>query len=85
MDNRIGNVLRRNRLLKHIIEGEIKVTRRRERSSKQLPDDRNEARGYCKLKGEALDRRSWQTCFGRHYGPVVGNDDYNLCRGSGGR
>jgi len=58
--NWIGHILRRNCLLKHVIEGEIEgrieVTGRRGRRRKQLLDDLNEKRGYCKLKEEALDR-----------------------------
>ena len=37
--NWIGYILGRNCLLKHIIEGEIEVTRRQERLRKQLLDD----------------------------------------------
>ena len=50
----IGHILRRNCLLKHIIEGNIEkgieVTGIRERKCKQLLDDLKEIRGYCKLK-----------------------------------
>ena len=70
--NWIGHILRRNCLLKHVIEGEIEgrieVTGRRGRRRKQLLDDLNEKRGYCKLKEEALDRSLWRTGFGRGYG-----------------
>jgi len=58
--NWIGHILRRNCFLKHVIEGKvggrIEVTGRRGRRRKQLLDERNEKRGYCKLKEEALDR-----------------------------
>jgi len=49
-----GHILRRNCLLKHVIEGKIgrkiKVTGGRGRICRQLPDDRNEKRRYWKLK-----------------------------------
>jgi hypothetical protein len=71
----IGHTSHRNCLLKHAIEGKlqgrIEVTGRRGGRSKQLQDDLQEARGYWKLKEEALDRTLWRTCFGRGYGPVV--------------
>ena len=55
--NCIGHVLRRNCLLKQVIEGKIKgemeVTRRRRRCKKLL-DDLKDRRGYCHLKEEAL-------------------------------
>jgi hypothetical protein len=58
--NRIGNILRRNCLLKHVIEdkieGKIEVTERRGRRCEQLLDDLKEKRRYWKLKQEALDR-----------------------------
>jgi hypothetical protein len=73
--NWIGQILRRNCLLKHVIEGKlegmIEVTGRRGRRRKQLLDDLKEKRRYCKLKEEALDRTLWRTRFGRGYGPVV--------------
>jgi hypothetical protein len=73
--NWIGHILRRNCLLKHVIEGKlegrIEMTGRRGRLRKQLLDDLKEKRRYWKLKEEALDRTLWRTCFGRGYGPVV--------------
>jgi hypothetical protein len=70
----IGQILRRNCLLKHAIEGmieeRIEVTGRRGRRHKQLLEDDKENRGYCNLK-EALDRTLWRTRFGRGYRPVV--------------
>ena len=73
--NWIGHVLRRNCLLKQIIEGKIKgqieVTRRRGRSRKKLLDDLKDRRGYCQLKEEARDRNMWRNRFGRGFGPVV--------------
>jgi hypothetical protein len=73
--NWIGHILRRNCLLKHMIEGKLEgmteVTERRGRRCKQLLDDLKEKRRYWKLKEEALDCTLWRTCFGRGYGPVV--------------
>ena len=73
--NWICHILRRNCLLKQVIEGKIKgwmeVTRRRERRRKKLLDDLKDRRGYCHLKEEALDRTSWRNCFGGGFGPVV--------------
>jgi hypothetical protein len=73
--NWIGHILRRNCLLKEVIEGKIEgrieVTRRRGRRRKQLPDDLGDRRGYSHLKEEALDRIKWRNRFGRGCGPVV--------------
>jgi hypothetical protein len=73
--NRIGHMLRRNCLLKHVIEGKleerIEMTGRQGRRRKQLLDDLTEKRTYGKLKEDALDRSEWRTRFGRGYGPVV--------------
>jgi hypothetical protein len=67
--------LRRNCLLKHIIEGKIEgrieVGGRRGRRRKQLLDDLKETRGCWELKYEALDPNLWSTRFERGYGPVV--------------
>ena len=67
-------LLRRNCLLKHIIEGKIggriDVTGRWRRS-KQLLYGLQEEREYWKLKGEALDRTRWRTRFGRGNGIFV--------------
>ena len=72
--NWIGHILRRNRLLKQVIEGKIKgemeVTRRRGRC-KTLLDDLRDRRGYSHLKEEALDRTMWRNRFGGGFGPVV--------------
>jgi hypothetical protein len=66
--NWIGHILRRNCLLKHVIEGKIRgriyVTGRRGRRCKQLLDDLKEMSGYVKLKEEALDSFVWRTRFG---------------------
>jgi hypothetical protein len=71
----IGQILRRNYLLKHVTEGKmegwIEVSGRRGRRCKQLLDDLKEKRGYGKLKEEALDRTMCRTRFGRRYGHVV--------------
>jgi hypothetical protein len=70
--NWIGHILRRNCLLKQVIEGKIKgeieVTGRRRR---KLLDDLKERRGYSHLGEEALDRTVWRAGFGRGFGPVV--------------
>jgi hypothetical protein len=72
--NWIGHILRRNCLLKEIIEGKIKgqieVTRRRGRIRMKLLDDLRDRRDYSHLK-EALDRIKWRNRFGRGCGPVV--------------
>ena len=73
--NWIGHILRRNCLLKQVIEGkmkgEIEVTRRRGRRRKELLHDFKDRRGYSHLKEEALDRTMWGNRFGRGVGPVV--------------
>jgi hypothetical protein len=70
--NWIGHILRRNCLLKHVIEGKLEERMgRRGRRRKQLLDDLKEKRRYWKFKEEALDRTLWRTRFGRGYGPVV--------------
>ena len=71
----IGHILRRNCLLKEVIEGKIKgeidVTRRQGRRRKKLLDDLKDRRGYFQLKEEALDRNMWRDRFGRGFEPVV--------------
>jgi len=73
--NWIGHILRRNCLLKQVIEGKIKremeMTRRRGRKRKKLLDDLKERRGHSHLKEEALDRTTWRNRFGGGFGPVV--------------
>jgi hypothetical protein len=65
--------LRRNCLLKHVlegkIEGRIEVMGRLGRRREQLLDDLKGKRGY--LKEEALDRSVWRTRFGSGYETVV--------------
>jgi hypothetical protein len=69
--NWIWHILRRNCLLKQVIEGKIKgemeVTRRR----KKLLDDLKDRRGYSHLKEEALDRIMWRNRFRGGFGPVI--------------
>jgi hypothetical protein len=66
--------LRRNCLLKHVIEGKIEgiieVTGRRGRRRKQPLDDLKEKREFCKLKEEALARAPCRTGSERGYGTV---------------
>ena len=61
--NWIGHILRRNCLLKQVIEGKIKgemeVARRRKEDVRKLLDDLKDGRGYSHLKEEALDRTIW--------------------------
>ena len=67
--NWIGHILRRNCLLKQVIEGKIKgemeVARRRGRRRKKLLDDFKDRRGYSHLMEEALDRTIWEASFWR--------------------
>ena len=71
--NWIGHILRRNCLLKQVIEGkiygEMEVTRRRGRKRKKLLDDLKDRRGYSHLKEKALDRTMWRlwTCRQTEY------------------
>ena len=73
--NWIGHILRKNCLLKQVIEGkikgEIKVAIRRGRRRKKLLDDLKDRRGYSHLKEETLDRTIWRHRFGGGFGPVV--------------
>jgi hypothetical protein len=75
VDRRYIYTLRRNCLLKEVIEGKIKgrieVTRRRGRRRKKLLDDLGDRRGYSNLKEVALDRIKWRNRFVRGCGPVV--------------
>ena len=73
--NWIGHILRRNCLLKQVMEGKIKgkmgVTRRQGRRRTKLVDDLKDRRGYSHLKEEALDRTMWRNRFGGGTEPVV--------------
>jgi len=69
--NWIGHILRRNYLLKQVIEGKIKGEMEVARRRKKLLDDLKDRRGYTYLKEEALDRTMWRVRFGRGFGPVV--------------
>jgi len=73
--NCFGHILRRNCLLKKVIEGKIKgemeVARRRGRRRKKLLDYLKDTRGYFHLKEEALDRPRWKHRFGGGFGPFV--------------
>ena len=66
-----GHILRRNCLIKRIIEGKVEGTGRQGRRRKQLLDDLKEMRIYWEVKEEALDHTLWRTLFGRGYRPVV--------------
>jgi hypothetical protein len=69
--NWIGHILRRNCLIRQVIEGKIKggieVAGRRGRRHRKLLDELKEMRGYSHLKEEALDR----TMLRAGFGPVV--------------
>jgi len=73
--NWTGHILRKNCLLKQVIEGKIKgemeVTRRQGRRRKKLLDDLKDRRRYSHLKEEALDRTMWRNLFRGGFGPVV--------------
>jgi hypothetical protein len=65
----IGQILRRNCILKHVIEGKlqgkIQMMGRQGKRCKQLLYDLKEKRRYWKLKEEALDHILRRTHFGR--------------------
>ena len=73
--NWIGHILRRNCLLKQVIErktkGEMEVRRRRGRRRRKLLDDLKDRMGYTHLKEEALDRTMWRNGFGGGFEHVV--------------
>jgi hypothetical protein len=66
----ICHILRRNCLLKYVIEGKIERKRRRGRIHRKLLDDHKENERYWNLK-EGLDSIVWRTYFGRHYGSLA--------------
>ena len=74
-NNWIGHILRRNCILKQVIEGkingEMEVTRRGGRIRRKLLNYLKDKGGYSHLKEEALDRIMWRNRFGRGFGPVV--------------
>jgi hypothetical protein len=67
--NSIGHILRRNWLLRHVIEenlkGGIEVTGRRGRRRRKQLDCLKERRGCSHLIEEILDRTMWRARFGR--------------------
>jgi hypothetical protein len=67
--NWIGHILRRDCLLKQVIEGKLEgrivMTGRRGKRRKQLLDDFKEKRRYWKLEEVALDRTVWRPRFGK--------------------
>jgi hypothetical protein len=73
--NWICHILRRNCLIKHVIEGKLEgrigVTGRRRGRRQQLLNDLKEKTGYSKLIEEALHDTVWRTRFGGGCGPVV--------------
>jgi len=83
----IDHILRRNCLLKYIIEVKIErrieVTGRRGRRCKLLLYD-NKTIGYWTLKEEAVDRTLWRTGFGRGYGKGEGKGKFHPITGHEG-
>jgi len=69
--NWIGHILRRNCLLKQVIEGKIKEEMEVPRRCKKLLDDLKDRREYSHLKEEAHDRTIWRHRFGGGFGPVI--------------
>lgn len=68
-------MVRRNRILKHLTEGEIKgsikVSGSWGRRRDQILDDLKEKLSYREMKKKAQDQTLWKTCLGRGYGPGV--------------
>jgi len=75
------HILRRNCLLKQVVEGKIEgriqVMGRGARRRKQILHDLKERRRYWKLRKEALDRSLCRTRFGAGHGPVVSFSGYD--------
>jgi hypothetical protein len=73
--NWIAHILRRNCLLKHVIDGNMEWWRvameRRGSRRKQILDGLKEMSEYWKLKEEALDRSVCRNRFGRGYGHLL--------------
>jgi hypothetical protein len=73
--NWIGHILRRNCLLRQVIEGKIKggieVTGRRGRRHRKPLYDFKERRGYSHMKEEALNRTMWRARFESGFGLVL--------------
>jgi hypothetical protein len=73
--NWIGHILRRNWLIKHVVEGSIEerieVRGRRGRRCKKLPNELEEKGRYWNFKAEALNLTVWRSCFGGGYEPVA--------------
>lgn len=67
----ISRILHRNCLLKHFIEWRLDGKGRRTRRRKELLNDLEATRRYCKVKEDALDRIMWRNHFGYGFGPVV--------------
>jgi len=74
-DNLTGHLLRRNCVLKRLIEGNVKgsreITERRGRRRKQLLDHLKEKTGYWKLQEEEPDYPICRTRFGKVHRPIV--------------
>jgi hypothetical protein len=62
-NNSIHHILRRNYLLKYVIEGKIEGKRRRGRRRKQLVYDLKEKRRYWNLKEETPEHTACRTRF----------------------
>lgn len=71
------HILRKNLLLKEVVEGRIEVMGRRIRRRKQMMYDLKEIRIHWKLEKEALDRSLCRSRFGGGHGPVV-RQDYGM-------
>jgi len=71
--NGIDHILRRDCLIKHVIEGKQKedVTGRRGRIHKQLLGDLKETRGCCNLEEKTPERPLRRTDLVKGHGPLV--------------
>ena len=69
-DGWTSGTLRRNCLLKQVIEEKIERRGRRGRICKQLMSDLKQKCMHCNLKEEALYFTYWRIRFGRDYEPV---------------